>query len=283
MAFVADYNIEKLASWIGQQGKKMPGQEMGQGLAMMKSGLAAAGIDGDRLLKSYGGRLGFLLTLNPEKRVAIPMNGQSISIPEPGIAILIQVNDSYLFDLIKGKLAASGQAQFKEEAGMKKVVFPRLPMPFPLEPTIAQKGNWLIAASLGSLVQGVFGPDGRRLSDNEDFKSVAYKMPRRGNGFGYISPMVPRLIAQLLRENKSVFPAPAAFEKIAAILTRSKGLCHVWENSASGLVYTINHGFEISTLAELVEAFIEIAKEKKLLPAEAAAAPPVGNEVGKLD
>ena len=281
MAFVADYNIEKLAAWIGQQGKKMSGQQMGQGLAMMKSGLAAAGIDGDRLLKSYGGRLGFLLTLDPEKRVAIPMNGQSISIPEPGIAILIQVNDSYLFDLIKGKLAASGQAQFKEEAGMKKIVFPRLPMPFPLEPTIAQKGNWLIAASLGSLVQGVFSSDDGRLSDNEDFKTVAYKMPRRGNGFGYISPMVPRLVAQMLRENKAVFPAPAAFEKIAAILTRSKGLCHVWENSASGLVYTINHGFEVSTLAELVEAFIEIAREKKLLPAEAAAAPPVGEEAGK--
>jgi hypothetical protein len=277
LAFVSDYNIEKLASWIGQQGQKMIGQEMGQGLAMMKSSLAAAGIDGDRLLKSYGGRLGLLLTLDPEKRVTIPLGGSSITIPEPGIAILVQVNDSYLFDLIKGKLVASGQAQFKDESGVKKIIFPRLPMPFPFEPTIAQKGNWLLAASMGSVVQGVFDSDGQRLSDNEEFKAMAYKMPRRGNGFGYISPMVPRLVARIMRENKTVFPTPAALEKIAAILARSKGFCHVWENSATGLVYTINHGFEISTLVEFAEAFIEIAREKKLMKTEAVtAAPPVG-------
>jgi hypothetical protein len=71
-------------------------------------------------------------------------------------------------------------------------------------------------------------------------------------------------------------------EKIAAILARSKGFCDVWENSATGLVYTINHGFEISTLVEFAEAFIEIAKEKNLLKTEVLAAPPpLGNEVGK--
>jgi hypothetical protein len=280
LAFISDYNVEKLAAWIGQQGQKMPGQEMGQGLGMMKMGLAAAGIDGDRLLKSYGGRLGFLLTLDPEKRVTIPLSGSSISIPEPGMAILIQVNDSYLFDLIKGKLAASGKAQISDEAGVKKIIFPRLPMPLPLEPTIAQKGNWLLAASMGSVVKSVFGSEGRRLNDDEEFKAMAYKMPRRGNGFGYISPMVPRLIAQMLRENKTVFPAPAAWEKIAAILARSKGFCHVWENSATGLVYTINHSFEISTMVEFVEAFIEIAKEKSA--AQPAVAPaPVASTVAK--
>jgi hypothetical protein len=279
LAFVADYNIEKLADWIGKQGQKISGQQMGQGLGMLKAGLAAAGIDGDRLLKSYGGRLGFIITLDPEKRISIPMNGSSISIPEPGIAILIQVNDSYLFDLIKGKATPSGQAQFKDEAGVKKISFPRLPLPFPLEPTIAQKGNWLIAASIGSVVQGVFGSKGQRLGDNEEFKAISYKLPRRGNGFGYVSPMVPRLVAQMLRENKTVLPAPAAMEKIAAILTRSKGLCQVWENSASGLVYTINNGFEFSTLAELVEAFVEIAREKKLLDPEPVAAPPAVEEI----
>jgi hypothetical protein len=283
LAFVADYNIEKLADWIGKQGQKMPGQEMGQGLAMMKMGLAGIGVDGDRLLKMYGGRLGFLITLNPERRVTIPLGSSSISIPEPGIALLIKVNDSYLFDLIKDKLASAGKAQFKDESGVKKITFPRLPMPFPLEPTIAQKGSWLVAASMGSVVQGVFAADGPRLNDNEGYKAISYKMPRRGNGFGYISPAVPRLVAQILRENKAFFPVPnAAMEKIAAIMTRSKGFCQVWENSPSGLVYTINHGFEISTLVEIIEAAIDIAREKALLPAAAVTAPPaVGGEVVK--
>ena len=280
LAFVADYNIEKLAAWIGQQGQKMPGQEMGQGLAMMKMGLAVAGIDGDRLLKSYGGRLGFLLTLDPGKRVTIPLGGSSISIPEPRMALLIKVKDSYLFDLIKGKLAVSGKAQVSDVGGVKKIAFPRLPMPFPLEPTIAQKGNWLLAASLSSVVQNVFGSKSQRLSDCEEFKAMAYKMPRRGNGFGYVSQVLPRLVAQIMRENKTVFPTPVASEKIAAILASSKGSCSVWENSATGLVYTINHGFEISTLVEFAEAFIEIAREKSA--ARPAVAPaPVASTVTK--
>ena len=279
LAFVADYNIEKLAEWISKQGQKMSGQQMGQGLDMMKAGLVASGIDGERLLKSYGGRLGFLLTLDPEKRVVLPVSGSSISIPEPGIAILVQVNDTYLFDLIKGKLPPAGQARFTDEAGMKKIIFPRLPMPFPLEPTIAQKGNWLIAASLGSVVKGVFEKTEGRLGESNEFKALAYKMPRRGNGFGYVSPLLPRLIAQILRENKTVFPAPAAMEKIAAILVRSKGLCHVWENSADGLVYTINHGLEMSTWVELLEAVIDVAGEK--LKSQPAATPPLDAEIGK--
>jgi hypothetical protein len=280
LAFVADYNIEKLAAWIGKQGQKMSGQEMNQGLSMLKTGLASAGIDGDRLLKSYGGRLGFILTLDPEKRVAIPVGGSSISIPEPAIAFLVKVNDTYLFDLIKGKATLSGQALFKDEAGVKKIAFPRLPMPFPLEPTIAQKDNWLIVASMGSVVEGVFGTKGPKLSDSEEYVSLAYKLPRRGNGFGFVSPKVPRLVAQMLRENKASLPAPAAMEKIAAILTRSKGFCQVWENSETGFIYTVNHGFEISTLAELAEAFVEIAREKNLAETVSVPPPPpVGQEV----
>ncbi|MCX6553447.1 MAG: hypothetical protein NTZ12_00305 [Candidatus Aminicenantes bacterium] len=203
----------------------------------------------------------------------------------PPFALLIKVKDSYLFDLLKGKLAETGKAQIRDEGGIKKISFPRLPTPFPLEPTIAQKGDWLIAATLGSLVQGVFNSDSGRLSDSAEFKTMAYKMPRRGNGFGYASPILPRLIAQILRENKTLIPAPpAALEKIAAIMARGKGFCHVWENSATGLVYTINHSFDVSTLAEFVEVLIEIAGEKALLPTAteaAAAAPPVGTEAGK--
>ncbi|MCX6556468.1 MAG: hypothetical protein NTW95_03405 [Candidatus Aminicenantes bacterium] len=281
LAFVSDYNIEKLGEWIGKQGQNMPGQGMGQGLEMMKMGLASAGIDGNRLLKSYGGRLGFLLTLDPEKRVAVPIGGSSISIPEPGIALLIKVNDSYLFDLLKGKLAGTGKAQIRDENGIKKISFPRMPMPFPLEPIIAQKGDWLIAATLASVVQGVFNPDSPRLSDSAEYKTMATKMPKRGNGFGYASPMLPRLLAQILRENKTIFPASVGLEKIAAIMARGKGFCHVWENSDTGLVYTINHSFEVFTLAEIIEAVVDIAREKAVLPEGAAAAPPVGGEAGK--
>ena len=270
LAFVADYNFAKLIEWLGQLGQKIggkdqQGQGMEQGVAMMKSGLQAIGIDADRLLKSYGGRLGFLLTLDPKKRVTLPLGAKPLSIPEPAFALLLRVNDAYLFDTLKTKLTATGHNKASEEKGMKKIVFPRFPAPFPLEPVIAQKGEWLLLASRNSLVEDVFNGQGPRLSSSDDFREMAYKLPRSGNGFGYASPLLPRLVAQMLRENMAAFPVPAALEKITAFIEKGKGFCQVWENSDQGLVYTINHGFEISSLPELIEAFMEIAREKKLL------------------
>jgi hypothetical protein len=287
LAFVSDYNIVKLFEWLSQLGQKMggqgsQGQSMEQGLAMMKVGLQSMGIDADRLLKSYGGRMGFLLTLDPEKRVTLPLGKTPLSIPEPAFALLVRVNDTYLFDTLKSKLAASGQIKISDNGGVKKIVFPRLPLPIPFEPVIAQKGEWLLAASRGSLADNVFGTGAPRLADSEDFKSMAHKLPRRGNGFGYASPLIPRLFAQVLRENKAAFPAATAMEKIAAFLEKGMGFCQVWENSDQGLVYTINHGFEISALPGLIEAFVEIAKEKNMMQAEAVPAPPpVGEKPGK--
>jgi hypothetical protein len=290
LAFASDYNIVKLMEWMGQIVPKMTGQggqspavpAPDQAMTMMKAGLQMAGIDADRLFKSYGGRMGFLLTLDPEKRVSLPLGAKPLSIPEPAFAIMVRVNDTYLFDTIKGKLAAAAQPKISEEGGMKKIAFPRLPAPFPLEPVIAQKGEWLVAASRGSLVDAVFSSSTPRLASSDAFQEMAYKLPRKGNGFGYASSLLPRLVAQVLRENVTDFPAPAALEKIIAFLEQAKGFCHVWENSDQGLVYTSNHGFEISSLPGLIEAFIEIARERTKARAEVAPMPPpAGEEPGK--
>jgi hypothetical protein len=110
---------------------------------------------------------------------------------------------------------------------------------------------------------------------------MAYTLPRRGNGFGYASPLLPRLVAQALRENMTAFPVPAALAKITAFVEKGKGFCQVWENSDQGLVYTINHGFEISSLPGLIDAFMDIAREKGKAQAAALPAPPAGGEPGK--
>lgn len=284
LAFVSDYDIVQLFAWLGQMGQKMGGgdmkaQNMEQSMAMMKAGLQMAGFDYDRMIKSYGKRLGFLLTLDPAKRVMLPLGKTPLSVPEPAFALLVRVNDGYLFDTLKGKLTATGHNKAIEEKGLKKIVFPRLPFPIPMEPVIAQKGEWLVLASQGALVDKVLG-SGPRLADSDDYKAVAYRLPRRGNGFGFASPRLPRLVAQLLRENKATFPVPAAMDKIAAFLDLSKGFCQVWENSDQGLVYTINHGFEISSLPGLIGAFVEIARAK-VPPPPALPEPPLAGKPRK--
>lgn len=286
LAFVSDYNIVKLGEWLTRLGPAMAGQQgkgptPDQSLALIKGGMQAAGVDYDRLVKCYGNRLGFLVTLDPEKRVSLPLAAKPLSIPEPAFALLVRVNDNYLFDTLKAKLTATGHNKAVEADGVKKIVFPRLPAPFPLEPVIAQKGEWLLAASRSSLLEDVFSPKAKRLADSDAFKQMAYKLPRRGNGFGYVSPLLPRLVAQVLRENTVAFPAPAAMEKVIAFIEQGKGFCQVWENSGQGLVYTINHGFEISSLPGLIDAFVQIAREKSKALAAAAPEPPAGQAPGK--
>jgi len=286
LAFVSDYHIAKLAEWLTRLGPAMAGQEgkgpnPDQALAMIKGGMQVAGIDYDRLIKSYGNRLGFIITLDPEKRVSLPVSAKPLSIPEPAFALLVRVNDNYLFDTLKAKLTATGHNKASEADGVKKIAFPRLPAPFPLEPVIAQKGEWLLAASSPSLLEDVFAPKAKRLADSEAFKQMAYRLPRRGNGFGYVSPLLPRLVAQALRENSTASASPAAMEKIVAFIEQAKGFCQVWENSGQGLTYTINHGFEISSLPGVIDAFVQIAREKTKAQAAAAPVPPVGQAPGK--
>jgi hypothetical protein len=285
LAFVSDYNISKLMEWIGQVGQKMGGMGGPQASpeqmqALMKSSLQMMGVDADRLFKSYGGRLGFLLTLDPEKRVSLPLGARPLSIPEPAFAVLIRVNDTYLFDTIKGKLPAAAQAKIGEENGVRKISFPRLPAPIPLEPVIAQNGEWLVAASRGALADEIFAGSTPRLADNDAFREIAYRLPRRGNGFGYFGPLIPRLVAQALRENLAAFPAQDALEKITTFLDRAKGFCQVWENTDEGLVYTGNHGFDTSSLPGLIEGLIGIAGETARAHA-AAVPPPAGGEAAQ--
>jgi len=278
LALISDYNLVKLIEWVGRIGPMMgtqgqsdaPAPGADQAMAMIKAGLQAAGIDSDRLFKSYGGRLGFLLVLDPEKRVTLPAQGKPLSIPEPAFALLMRVNDNYLFDTLKAKLAALGQPKISEEGGMRKIAFPQLPAPFPLEPAIVQKGEWLLVASRPALADEMLGKKTPRLSASADFKAIATKAPTLGNGFSYASPVLLRLVAQVLRENKGGLQPESALQKITSLLDANKGLYWVVENSSQGLTYTFNHGFEISSLPALVEAFVEIAAAKAKEKAAAA-------------
>lgn len=281
LAFASDYNLFQLIEWMSRIVPKVVAKGSGastgptpeQAMAMMKAGMQSAGIDYDRLRKSYGGRLGFLLVLDPEKRVLLPGKEKPLSIPEPAFALLVRVNDPYLFDTLKDKLTATGHNKFSEAGGVKKIVFPRLPAPLPMEPVILQKGPWLLAASRPELAEKVFGPGSPRLADSDAFRLVRHKAPRRGNGFGYVDPLLPRLAAQALRENLAAFQPRPALEKVLAVLDKCPGMYWVLENTDQGLVYTFNHGLEISSLPGLIEALVQISAQGKKAQASAAQEP----------
>jgi hypothetical protein len=282
LAVSQDVDIAGLVEWAsragsgigGAEGKNAVGPTPEQAIAMMKGALQMAGIDFDRLMASYGGRFGYLVTLNTEKRVALPGGDKPVLIPEPAFALFIRVNDDYLFDMMMSRTAETGKPSVREDQGMKKVIFPPILAPFPVEPAIAQKGGWLVAASRPSLLDAVLSGAGPRLSADEDFKEIAARLPRKGNGFSYVSPRLIRAAAQAMRENLTDFPASSALARIAGILDQSKGLCQIREVSERGIVATIHHGFDVASLPELVDALTEIARKSAEVKKTAAPAPP---------
>ncbi len=270
LALVSDYNLFQLIEWASALGPKLSAQKgvnaqgptAEQAMAMIKAGLQTVGIEYERLKKSYGGRLGWLMAMDPEKRVLLPGKEKPLSIPEPELALLLRVNDTYLFDTLKAKLPPQARAKFSEAGGVKKIAFPRLPAPMPLEPVVVQKGEWLLVASRASFADRILDRDSPRLAGGAAFREIAFKAPRRGNGFGYVDPLLPRLAAQVLRENMAVVQPPSALEKITGFLENCKGFYWVVENSDQGLGYTFNHGMEISSVPGLIEALVQIASEK---------------------
>ena len=288
LATVSDYDFFKLIEWtsqiapriVAQGGTAVQAPTPEQSMAMVKAGLQMAGIDYDRLRKSYGGRLGMVLALDPEKRVLLPAKEKPLSIPEPEFALMVRVNDTYLFDTLRAKLPPQAQAKFSDAGGVKKIAFPRLPLPLPLEPVIVQQGEWLLAASRPALADRILDRRSPRLAASAAFREISAKAPRRGNGFGYIDPLLPRLLAQALRENMAGFQPHAALEKILAVLEGGRGLYWVVENTDQGLIYTMNHTLEISSLPGLIEAAAQIAAEKAK---EKAAAVPAGGEPAKSE
>jgi len=281
LAFASDYNLFQLIEWMSRivpkVVAKVPGAATGptpeQAMAMMKAGMQVVGIDYDRLRKSYGGSLGFLLSLDPEKRVLLPGKKKPLSIPEPAFALFLRVHDPYLFDTLKGKLTVTGHNKFSEAGGIRKIAFPRLPAPFPMEPVIVQKGAWLLAASRPELAEKVFSSSSPRLAGSDSFRLVRHKAPRRGNGFGYVDPLLPRLAAQALRENLSAVQPREALERILAVLDKCPGMYWVLENTDQGLVYTFNHGLEISSLPGVIEALVQISAQRRKSHAPAAQGP----------
>ena len=291
LAVSQDINIAELIEWAGRsgsqaadaEGKGSPGPSPDQIIALMKGALQMAGIDFDRLIASYGGRFGYLITLDTEKRVALPARDKPVLIPEPAFALFIRVNDDYLFDTIKAKAAESGKPQAGGDKDAQKIVFPPILAPFPVEPAVAQKGGWLVVASRPSLLDAVLSGAGPRLTADKEFKEITARLPRKGNGFSYISPRLMRAAAQAMRENLADFPAASALARIAGILDRSKGLCQIREVSERGIVATIHHGFDVASLPELVDALADIVRKSAEAGKTAAAAPPEEEPAQRFD
>lgn len=234
--------------------------EVGEsGISKLKKGLESLGqlqdkqgIPMDALLESLGGTMGFLLTLDSENRSTIPIGPTSVEIPEPGLAIVFEVEDSTLFDLLESKLTFAKKSEDQE---IKRLKFPALPVPIPLQPEIVQSGNLLILASHAAVTEAMFTARdrGNGLMATQEFKELSKNIPEQGNSFRFMGSRFYQQIMDIQKKaiQASGMPVEGGMGAAEVLDMLSKGMTWygVLQNTDEGLVYSFNHSLDLEYIA----------------------------------
>ncbi len=155
----------------------------------------------DQFLNSLGGEFGFALTLDDSKNISIPLPSGLAQIPEPGLLIVVRINDDTIFDSIDRQLKKNPQVISVDKTGLKMRTMPvPLPLPINLRPTEASSGGYLLIASSDALVEEALAVrNGQKpgLKSTDEFKRLSQNIPDTGNQFTFLSERFGKTMLQI--------------------------------------------------------------------------------------
>lgn len=250
----SDFRPGYLWEWIKNIALRSNIPEFRKNIASLEPSLLKTGIDLKKLLASINGESGIIITLDNSDMKKIPAGGNMIEIPNPALAIIFQVKDDSIFDLVKTMVPG---VKFSEENNIKKLAINAPPMPVNVEPMIIQKDGLLIIASNGNIVEGIFGAmNGKeRLSGTEEFKKLSEGMPSGGNGFTFLSSRFFKTISNVQKQSVGKSPGKGKnnldFLKKMGFSLEKLSLLRITENTEEGFVITSNSTLKTETLLML--------------------------------
>lgn len=186
-----------------------------------------------KLLASFGGEAGLVLTLDPAHQLSIPFGKQSLAMPEPGLLMFAKVNDELIYDRIASELLKNEKTTVTEEKGLRMCAMPvPVPLALKVQVTIASAGGYLFVASSPDLVRQTLAVrDGKQpgLRKSETFQTLAKHLPAEGNQLFYSAPLFSQTVLKVQKQLVSENPeASARMETLQKFLFRqgpSYGLC----------------------------------------------------------
>lgn len=197
-ATFSDLNIGELWTVIQKEVEQSDVPELQKGFRQLpKEFEKATGLNWEKVLGSFGGEVGVVLTLDESKMIPVPLPGggnEPLEVPEPGLMIVAKVNDDTIFNRIDAELKKNKQiAQMvvsadKGKLKMRTVPVP-LPLPIQLRPTIATSDGYLFIATTDALIQEALAVKGGKpgLKSSDEFKHLSKDVPSKGNHFSFIS------------------------------------------------------------------------------------------------
>lgn len=227
-----------------------------------------AGLDLPALLASLGPNYSLVVTLDESRMTTVPggPNGP-VSIPEPGVALFVQVQDDVLINRIDQALAALPMVTKTDEPELKfRTLALPLPMPF-LRPTIAWKKGLLILGSSDVLIREMFDVKAGKkpgLAATPTFKKYMTGMPASGSSFAFVSPAFQKTIRDVqlasIKQDKNL--ADPSAQKLIETLSSLSGqgaACSVTEETPEGWIGTTHGNVDPVTQIAAVGAILPVA------------------------
>jgi hypothetical protein len=158
----------------------------------------------EKVLDSLGGEAGLIVTLNDQNKISLPVPGQPLEMSEPGLMLVIKVNDDLIYERIAAELKKTQMTQFTEEKGLKMAVM-ALPVPLPmdLKVTVASSAGYLFIASSPALVRdalAVRAGSQPGLRQTAAFAGLMRYLPNEGNHFFYLDRRLSETVRNIQQQ-----------------------------------------------------------------------------------
>ncbi len=214
---------------------------------------AATGLELRQILSGLGPVYGYVLVLDPATPFTIPRqtpHGEPMTIPEPRLALMLQLRDEALLQWVRERLAQiPGQPATTEEEGwtVQRIAIP-IPLPF-LSPVVAWKGDRVLIASNEPLFREMLAVHAGKqpgLAATAAFKQAMEGLPTSGTSFGYVTPEFHDAIAaiqmQSLKGNGPNQPGAAMMRVIQETFQARQLQASVGQTTPEGWITVTNGG-----------------------------------------
>jgi hypothetical protein len=162
------------------------------------------------ILGSLGDQAGFIVTLDPNSKVKIPMSGNEVEMAEPAIAILWKVRNEKLFNMLEALAVLSQDVDKVDEPNLRlRIINLTGSVPY-FRPTIARFDDYMVFASNDKLVRALRAvKDGKApgLKTRADFAAISKGLPDHGNSVQFVSKQFQSAYCALQEKQLASFGA----------------------------------------------------------------------------
>ena len=250
-ALASSGNLKLEPLWNALNQEAATNADLKQGLDLVTQQFqTATGLDLAALLASLGPNYSTVVTLDESRMTTLPggPNGQPLTIPEPGLAIFIQVQDDVLINRLDQQLSAIPMVTKSTEGDLQmRLISVPLPMPF-LRPMLAWKKGLLILTSNDLLLREMLDVKAGKkpgLSADAGFKKLMTGLPATGCKFAFLSPSFQKTINDVqlrtMQKNQAADPTAQKIMQYVQNFAQQGATCAVVEETPEGLLAT-SHG-----------------------------------------